>query len=223
MATYEEIAQMIDHSLLNPVLTDEDIIEGCKIARDYKVKSVCCRPSDLKLVSEQLIGSNVLITSVIGFPHGATTTSVKIFEADEAIDNGCAELDIVLNIGKLRTGDYEYVKNDIKAVSDLCHKRGVIVKVIFENCFLDTEQKIAACKICNEIGVDYIKTSTGYGSGGAKDEDIKLMRKYANPEIKIKAAGGIRTLERAIEVKKLGVSRIGATATVGIIESLKNF
>lgn len=223
MVTYEEIAQMIDHSLLNPVLTDEDIIEGCKIAKDYKVKSVCCRPSDLKLVNEKLIGSDVLITSVIGFPHGTTTTNVKVFEANEAIDNGCVELDMVLNIGKLRTENYEYVKNDIKAINDLCHKRGVITKVIFENCFLDTEQKIAACKICNEIGVDYIKTSTGYGTGGAKDEDLKLMRKYANPEIKIKAAGGIRTLERAIEIRNLGVTRFGCTATVGILERLKTF
>jgi deoxyribose-phosphate aldolase len=223
MVTYEEIAQMIDHSLLNPVLSDKDIINGCNIARDYKVKSVCCRPSDLKLVKEKLGESNVLITSVIGFPHGSTTTNVKVCEANEAIDNGSQELDMVLNIGKLRSGDYEYVKNDIKAVNDLCHKRGVITKVIFENCFLNTEQKITACKICNEVGVDYVKTSTGYGTGGAIDEDIKLMRKYANPEIKIKAAGGIRTLERAIEIKELGVSRFGATATVEILESLKTF
>jgi len=221
MVSYEEIAQMIDHSLLNPVLTDIDIIEGCKIAKDYKVKSVCCRPSDLEIVNGQLAGSDVLMASVIGFPHGTTTTRVKVFEANEAIDSGCAELDMVLNIGKLRTGNYEYVKDDIKAINDLCHKRGVVIKVIFENCFLDSRQKIAACEICNEIKVDYIKTSTGYGTAGTTDEDLKLMRKYADPEIKIKAAGGIRTLERAIEVRNLGVTRFGATATVGILERLK--
>ena len=131
------------------------------------------------------------------------------------------ELNVVLNIGKHRSDDYDFVKNDLKAVTDLCHNRKIIVKVIFENCYLDTEQKIAACRICNEIKVDYVKTSTGYRTGGATDEDLKLMRHYTDAEIKIKAAGGIRTLERAIEIRKLGVSRFGATATVGILERLK--
>ena len=221
MVTYDEIAQMIDHSLLNPTLTDKDIEEGCRIARDYRVATVCCRPSDVILAKNLLEGSNVGTTTVIGFPHGTTTTDVKVFEANEAVNNGCVELDVVLNIGKHRSGYYEFVRNDLKEVTDLCHRRGVIVKVIFENCYLDTEQKIAACKICNDIKVDYVKTSTGYGSGGATDEDLKLMRKYANPEIKVKAAGGIRTLERAIEIRKLGVSRFGATATIGILERLK--
>ena len=166
------LAQMIDHSLLNPTLTEQDIIEGCRIARDYKVKAVCCRSSDVILVKKQLEGSNVLTTSVIGFPHGSTTTNVKVFEADEAINNGCLELDVVLNIGKHRSGNYEYVKNDIKAITNLCHNRGVIIKVIFENCFLNTDQKIAACRICNEVKVDYIKTSTGYRTSGATDEEI---------------------------------------------------
>lgn len=131
------------------------------------------------------------------------------------------ELDVVLNIGKHRSDDYDFMKNDLKVVTDLCHNRKIIVKVIFENCYLDTEQKIAACRICNEIKVDYVKTSTGYGTGGATDEDLKLMRHYTDAEIKIKAAGGIRTLEQAIEIRKLGVSRFGATATVGILERLK--
>jgi deoxyribose-phosphate aldolase len=219
--TYNEIAKMIDHSLLNPALKDQDILEGCRIAKEYKVATVCVRPSDIVSAKNFLAGSDVGITTVIGFPHGTTTTGVKIFEANEAIDNGAVELDIVLNIGKLRSGDTEFVKNELKALTDLCHKRGVIVKVIFENCYLDKEQKIAACRICNEIKVDYVKTSTGYGTSGATDEDLILMRKYSNPGIKIKAAGGIRTLERAIEIKKLGVSRFGATATIGILERLK--
>ena len=221
MVTYNEIAKMIDHSLLNPALKDQDILEGCRIAKEYKVATVCVRPSDIVSAKNFLAGSDVGITTVIGFPHGTTTTGVKIFEANEAIDNGAVELDIVLNIGKLRSGDTEFVKNELKALTDLCHKRGVIVKVIFENCYLDKEQKIAACRICNEIKVDYVKTSTGYGTSGATDEDLILMRKYSNPGIKIKAAGGIRTLERAIEIKKLGVSRFGATATIGILERLK--
>jgi deoxyribose-phosphate aldolase len=221
MVTYDEIAGMIDHSLLNPTLTDQDIIEGCKIAMEYRVATVCVRPSDVIAAKKTLENSKVGTTTVIGFPHGTTTTDVKIFEANEAIKNGCSELDVVINIGKHRSGDYEFVKNDLKAVTDLCHNNGILIKVIFENCYLDTEQKIAACRICNEIKVDYAKTSTGYGSGGATDEDLKLMRKYVDPGIKIKAAGGIRTLERAIEIRKLGVSRFGATATIGILERLK--
>ncbi len=221
MVTYEEIAKMIDHSLLNPTLTDKDIINGCKIAKDYRVASVCVRPSDVSLVKNELEGSDVLNTTVIGFPHGTTTTAVKLFESEEAIKNGAQELDIVINIGKLRSGELDFVAQDLKAVTELAHSSNIIVKVIFENCYLDNQQKIAACSICNEIGVDYVKTSTGYGSGGATDEDLKLMRKYAKPEIKLKAAGGVRTLERAIEVKMLGCSRFGATATMDILEGLK--
>ncbi len=221
MVTYEEIAKMIDHSLLNPTLTDQDIINGCKIAKDYKVASVCVRPSDVSLVKNELKGSDVLNTTVIGFPHGTTTTAVKLFEAEEAIKNGAQELDVVINIGKLRSGELDFVKKDIKAVTDLAHSHDVLIKVIFENCYLDTRQKIAACKICNDIKVDYVKTSTGYGSGGATDEDLKLMREYSKPEIKLKAAGGVRTLERAIEIKLLGCSRFGATATIDILERLK--
>jgi deoxyribose-phosphate aldolase len=221
MVTYEEIAKMIDHSLLNPTLTDKDIINGCKIAKDYRVASVCVRPSDVSLVKNELEGSEVLNTTVIGFPHGTTTTAVKLFESEEAIKNGAQELDVVINIGKLRSGELDFVKQDLKAVTELAHSFNILVKVIFENCYLDNKQKIAACRICNEIGVDYVKTSTGYGSGGATDEDLKLMRKYTKPEIKLKAAGGVRTLERAIEIKKLGCSRFGATATIDILERLK--
>lgn len=219
--SYNEIAQMIDHSLLNPTLTDPDIIDGCKIAREYRVASVCCRPSDVILAKKTLEGIGVLTTTVIGFPHGSTTTATKLFEAEEAVVNGAVELDVVLNIGKLRSGDYDYVKNELGVLAEFIHKRGVIIKVIFENCYLNTDQKIAACRICNDIGADFVKTSTGYGSGGATDEDLKLMRHYCKPEIKLKAAGGIRTLERAIEIRKLGCSRFGATATVGILERLK--
>lgn len=219
--TYDEIARMIDHSLLNPALTDQDIVEGCEIAKEYKVCSVCCRPSDVKLVRKNLEGSSVLTTTVIGFPHGTTTTHTKLCEAEEAMRNGAVELDVVLNIGKLRSGDYDYVKKELQTITELVHESGAIIKVIFENCYLATEQKIAACKICNEIDADFVKTSTGYGTSGATDEDLKLMRKYCKPEIKLKAAGGIRTLERAIEIKKLGCSRFGATATVGILERLK--
>lgn len=221
MIKYEEIAGMIDHSLLKPYLTDKEIEEGCRIADEYKTASVCVRPCDVKRAVEILKDSPVLITSVIGFPHGTTTVQTKVFEAKEAIDNGAVELDVVLNIGKLKSKDYDYVKEDLKAVTEIAHENNVVVKVIFENCYLDDDEKISACEICNEIGVDYVKTSTGFGTGGAEDKDLKLMRENTGPEIKLKAAGGIRTLERAIEVKKIGCSRLGATATVGILERLK--
>lgn len=221
MIKYEEIAGMIDHSLLKPYLTDKEIEEGCRIADEYKTASVCVRPCDVKRAVEILKDSSVLVTSVIGFPHGTTTVQTKVFEAKEAIDNGAVELDVVLNIGKLKSKDYDYVKEDLKAVTEIAHENNVVVKVIFENCYLDDDEKISACEICNEIGVDYVKTSTGFGTGGAEDKDLKLMRENTDPEIKLKAAGGIRTLERAIEVKKIGCSRLGATATVGILERLK--
>jgi len=221
MVTYEEIANMIDHSLLKPTLTDSEIEEGCGIADRYRVASVCVRPSDVALAKRILKDSKVLVTTVIGFPHGATTTHAKVAEAEDAIGNGAVELDMVLNIGKLKSKDYEYVKKDITAVTDIAHKKNVKLKVIFENCYLNEEEIIAACKICNEAGVDFVKTSTGYGTGGAEDKDIKIMRKYADPRIQIKAAGGVRTLERAIEIRELGCSRFGCTATVGILERLK--
>jgi deoxyribose-phosphate aldolase len=221
MVTYDEIAGMIDHSLLKPFLTDREIEEGCRIAQEYKVASVCVRPCDVKRAAEILKGSPVRVGTVIGFPHGTTMTQTKVGETKEAIADGAVELDVVLNIGKLKSKDYDYVKRDLEAVTSTAHAQNVLVKVIFENCYLDEEEKIAACRISSEVGVDFVKTSTGFGSGGAEDRDLVLMREHTSPSIKLKAAGGIRTLERAIEVRRLGCSRIGATATVGILERLK--
>lgn len=221
MVTYDEIAGMIDHSLLKPTLTDTEIEAGCKLADKYNVASVCVRPSDVKLAQKILKDSKVLVTTVIGFPHGTTTTLTKVTEAKEAIENGATELDLVINIGKLKSKEYEYVKQDLKAVTDLAHEKNVVIKVIFENCYLTDEEKVAACKICNEVGVDFVKTSTGYGTGGAEDKDLKLMREYSLPKIQVKAAGGVRTLERAIEVRNLGVTRFGCTTTAEILDQLK--
>ncbi len=221
MVTYDEIAAMIDHSLLKPFLTDREIEDGCRTADAYRVASVCVRPCDVRLAALVLKDSPVHVTTVIGFPHGTTTTATKVREAEEAIGNGAVELDVVLNIGKLKSHDYDFVRADLEAVTAAAHVRGVIVKVIFENCYLEDVEKIAACRIANDVGVDYVKTSTGFGTGGAEDRDLKLMREHTHPSIQLKAAGGIRTLERAIEVRKLGCSRIGATATVGILERLK--
>jgi len=221
MVTYADIAKMIDHSLLRPEFSDRDIEEGCRLAHEYGVAAVSVRPSDVVLAKRVLENSNVLIDVVIGFPHGTTTMLTKVTEAKEAIKNGADELDMVLNIGKLRSGEYDYVKSDIQAVKDIATEKNVTLKVIFENCYLSEEQIVAACEICNEVGVDFIKTSTGYGSGGALDQDLKIMRKHANPDIQLKAAGGVRTLERAIEIRQLGCTRFGCTVTAGILERLK--
>jgi deoxyribose-phosphate aldolase len=222
MYTYDDIAQMIDHSLLNPVFTDEDITNGCAIADQYKVATVCVRPSDVKLAESLLRKSPVKVTTVIGFPHGTTTTLAKLAEAQEAIDNGCEELDVVLNIGKMKSGNYNYVKNELQAIIAVAHARHVKVKVIFENTYLTKEEIKTATLICNEVNADWVKTSTGYAGGGATDEDLIIMRSNALPHIQVKAAGGIRTLERAIEIKRLGCSRFGATATKAILDAIEH-
>jgi deoxyribose-phosphate aldolase len=221
MVVYADIAKMIDHSLLRPEFTDRDIEEGCRLAHEYGIAAVSVRPSDVVLAKRVLENSEVLIDVVIGFPHGTTTTLTKVTEACEAIENGADELDMVLNIGKLRSGEYEFVKTDIQAIKDIAAEKNVTLKVIFENCYLSEEQIVAACEICNEVGVDFIKTSTGYGSGGALDRDLKIMRQHAQPDIQLKAAGGVRTLERAIEIRQLGCTRFGCTVTAGILERLK--
>ena len=214
----KDIAKMIDHSLLNPVMTLDDITGGCKIARQYGVATVCVKPSELAHAASQLGGSGVLPTTVIGFPHGSNKTSVKVFEAREAIADGARELDMVLNIGRLLSGDYEYVENDIRAVVEAAHAENVIVKVILENCYLTDSQKRDACAICERAGADFVKTSTGYGSGGATLEDIALMRGACSPNVRVKAAGGVRTYEKAVEVRAAGADRFGATATKVIMD-----
>ncbi|ATW28391.1 deoxyribose-phosphate aldolase [Candidatus Formimonas warabiya] len=221
MATYEEIAGMIDHALLKPFATDQEIVEGCKMAHDYGVAAVCVRPSDVALAKEILKDSKVLVTTVIGFPHGTTTTRTKVNEAKEAMENGAVELDVVLHIGKLKSGAYHYVKQDLKEVIDLAHEGHVPVKVIFENCYLTAEEKIAACTICTELGADFAKTSTGFGTGGAEIADVKLMREHLDPKIQVKAAGGVRTLEQAIALKEAGCTRLGCTATGEILGRLR--
>lgn len=217
----KDIAKMIDHSLLHPTMTIDIIKEGCRIAMEYDTATVCVKPSELALVTEELKGSGVLPTTVVGFPHGANKTSVKVFEAREAIADGAGELDMVLNIGRLLSGDFDYVENDIKAVVDAAHERGVIVKVIFENCYLTDDLKRKACEISERAGADFVKTSTGYGTGGATIEDIRLMRAACTDKVRIKAAGGVRTLEKALDVRAAGAVRFGATATKAIMEEAR--
>jgi deoxyribose-phosphate aldolase len=216
--TCRDIAKMIDHSLLRPELSDEDIIQGCEIAKRYDVASVCCGPSAVSFVKKLLEGSNVNVTTVIGFPHGYSKTETKIFEAKQAIEDGAVELDMVVNISKLRSKNYDYVQKDIKAVVDVAHPHGVLVKVIFENCYLTDELKEAGYKLAEDAGADFIKTSTGFAPGGATWEDLRLMRKTVSKKVQVKAAGGIRDLDKALKVREIGGTRFGATKTDEIME-----
>lgn len=218
MVTVKEIAKMIDHSLLRPELTEAQVREGCRLAREYDTASVCVKPCDVKIAKEELQGSDVLVTTVIGFPHGSNKTSVKVAEAVEAIDEGAAELDMVLNIGRLLSRQFDYVEADIKAVVDAAHSQGVLVKVILENCYLTDELKEIACRICEKVNADFVKTSTGFGSGGATLKDLELMRRTCSEKVRVKAAGGVRTLDGALEVRSKGAVRFGATATKAIID-----
>jgi deoxyribose-phosphate aldolase len=219
--TYSDIAKMLDHSLLQQTLTDADLEEGCRVARTYDVASVCIKPYAVKLAAEILRGSTVAVGTTIGFPHGGHVTAVKVFEAEKAMDDGATELDMVVNIGKVLGKDWRYVASDIAAVVEAAYRRRALVKVIFENCFLADEHKEQLCRICGEVGADYVKTSTGYGSSGALDDDLRLMRRCAPPRVKVKAAGGVRTFDRLLEVRALGVSRVGATASQPILDECK--
>jgi deoxyribose-phosphate aldolase len=219
--TYSDVAKMIDHSLLNPVLTDEEMDNGCELALGYDVASVCILPYYLKRCSTILAGSTVKASTTIGFPHGCHATSTKLAEATRALDDGGQELDMVVNISKVLSGDWAYVAKELQAVIELVHGRGQKVKVIFENCYLQNAQKIRLCQICGELNADWVKTSTGYGSGGATIEDLKLMRKHAPAQVQVKAAGGIRDLDKLLEVRAIGVTRCGATRTATMLDEAK--
>lgn len=219
--TYDLIAKRIDHSLLQPTLTEDEMAAGCSLAARYGAASVCIKPFAVSLAAKILRGTGVEVGTTIGFPHGGHATSVKVDESKKAIDDGATELDMVINIGQAIGGDWPAVAADIRAVVEAAHAGSAIVKVIFENCYLTDEQKVRLCQICGEVGADYVKTSTGYGTGGATREDLILMRKSSPPSVKLKAAGGVRTLDQAIEVVELGCDRFGASKTAEILDDLK--
>jgi deoxyribose-phosphate aldolase len=218
---YTALAKMIDHSLLQPVLTDGQLEEGCRLAREYDVASVCIKPYAVRRAVELLAGSTVAAGTTVGFPHGGHVTAIKVAEAEQAIADGAVELDMVVNIGKVLGKDWRYVSEDIGAVVKAIHRHKALVKVIFENCFLASEHKEQLCRICADVGADFVKTSTGYGDGGATDEDLILMRRASPPHVQVKAAGGVRTLDRLLAVRALGVTRVGATATKIILDEAR--
>ncbi len=202
-------------------MTDEQLEQGCKLALTCNVASVCIKPYYLKRCSEILRGSTVKASTTIGFPHGGHTTAIKVAEARQALDEGCEELDMAVNIGKVLSGDWKFVRSDIEAMLEVAHARGKLVKVIFENCYLEKDHKIQLCKICAEARADYIKTSTGFGESGATIEDLKLMRQHSPPHVRIKASGGIRSLDQLLEIRALGVTRIGTSRTAEILAECK--
>jgi deoxyribose-phosphate aldolase len=219
--TLADLAKMIDHSLLQPTLTDADLDRGFEVAREYKVASVCVKPYAVARAARALAGSGVFVGTVIGFPHGGHLSKIKVAEAEAAMADGAVELDMVVNVGKVLSKDYAYVRDDIAGVVEAAHRRGAKVKVIFENCFLQDEHKIELCRICGEVGADWVKTSTGYGESGAAEHDLKLMRMHSPPHVQVKAAGGVRTFDQVLAVRALGVTRIGATATKAILDECR--
>lgn len=215
--SYEKLAGTIDHSLLKPQLTIDDVVEGCALAARYRVVSVCVRPGDVALAASELEGTGVAVGTVVSFPHGDSVTATKVFESHRAMEDGAIELDMVLNIGLLRSGAHHRVEEDIRAVVEAAQGQA-IVKVILENSYLDDEQKVAACRLAESAGADYVKTSTGYAPTGATIEDLRLMRASVGPGVKVKAAHGVRTLDALLAVIEAGADRCGATATAAMLD-----
>jgi len=219
--SYNDIAKMIDHSLLNPTLSQSDLESGIALALAYDAASVCIMPYYLSRCAEALAGSTVMPSTTIGFPHGGHTSVIKVAEAKRAIADGCRELDMVVNVSKVISGDWSYVREDIHGVIDVAHQAGQKVKVIFENCYLKDDQKKRLCEICGDLNADWVKTSTGYGTGGATIDDLKLMRQYSPEHVQVKAAGGVRDLATLLQVRELGVTRVGASRTKEMLEECR--
>lgn len=219
--SYSDVAKMIDHSLLNPTLTWEDLEQGIGLALAYDVASVCIMPYALRRCADRLLGSNVRASTTIGFPHGGHATAIKVAEARQALADGGEELDVVVNISKVLSGDWSYVETDIGAIVEETHAAGQKAKIIFENAYLNEEQKIQLCEICAELGADWVKTSTGYAPSGSTDADLALMRKHSPPSVQVKAAGGIRDLDALLRVRALGVTRCGATRTASMLDEAR--
>lgn len=218
MFTYDDCAKMIDHSLLMPTMTTAELEAGCALAVRYNVASVCIMPFYLARCAELLAGSTVKASTTIGFPHGGHTTALKVAEAERALADGGQELDMVVNISQVLSGNWAYVREEIAAIVEVTHAAGQKLKVIFENCYLQDEHKIRLCEICGELNVDWVKTSTGYGTGGATMADLALMRQHSPAHVQVKAAGGVRDFDTLLQVRELGVSRCGASRTKDMLD-----
>lgn len=219
--TLRDLAKAIDHSLLRPELDDAFVEDGCRLAARYDVASVCVRPVDVARAAAILAGTDVAVGTVVGFPHGSQRTETKVFEARQALADGATELDMVIDIGALRSGRDDRVREDIAAIVEVAHGAGAIVKVILENAYLTDDEKVRGCRLAEEAGADFVKTSTGFAPSGATHEDLALMRRTVSPHVQVKAAGGVRTLDGLIAVMKLGVTRIGATQTGPILDEAR--
>lgn len=213
----EQVAKTIDHSILKPDFSYADVQAGAELALKFDTASYCIRPMDVAMAAKLLAGSTVNVCTVIGFPHGSTTTATKAFETQDAIDNGANEIDMVINVSALLSGDYDLVENDIKAVVQVAHAKGASVKVIFETCFLNDDQIIKACQLSESAGADYVKTSTGFGSEGATSHNVALMKKTVGDRLKVKSSGGVRTLDQLLDYMDLGVTRSGCSATAQVL------
>jgi deoxyribose-phosphate aldolase len=221
LTTYEALAKMIDHSLVRPELTDDQVVEGCALAKRYQVATVSVRPCDVDQAVRLLDGSGVTVGSISGFPHGSTTTAAKLYETRDLLRRGAKEIDMVINIGKLISRQFQYVEMELMQMAQACHENGALLKVIFENAYLTDELKIVACRISARADVDFLKTSSAFAPTGYTLEDLRLMRKHAPARIGIKAASGVRTLQTALEVYEAGCSRFGATRTAEILDAWK--
>lgn len=216
--TLEQVAKTIDHSILKPDFTYTDVTAGAELALKYNTASYCIRPMDVAAAAKALAGSTVNVCTVIGFPHGSTTTATKVFETQDAIANGATEIDMVMNVSAMLSGDFDYVERDIRAVVEAAHPKGASVKVIFETAFLNDEQIVKACELTEKAGADYVKTSTGFASEGATTHNVALMKKTVGDRLKVKSSGGVRTLDQLIDYMDLGVTRSGCSATAQVLE-----
>lgn len=216
--TLQQVAKTIDHSILKPDFTCADVVAGAELALKYETASYCIRPMDVAKAAELLAGSSVAVCTVIGFPHGSSTTATKAFETQDAIANGATEIDMVLNVSALLSGDYDYVEADIRAVVEVAHARGASVKVIFETAFLNDELIVKACELTERAGGDYVKTSTGFAAEGATLHNVKLMKATVGDRLKVKSSGGVRTLDQLLDYMDAGVTRSGCSATAQVLD-----
>ena len=221
LTTYESFARLIDHSLVKPELTDDQVVQGLELAKRYGVACVSVRPCDIDLAARTVQGSTVKAGSVSGFPHGSQNTATKLYETRDLLRRGAREIDMVIAISKLLSREFQHVQMELLQMSEICHKEGALLKVILENAYLTDELKIIACRCCERAEVDFVKTSTGFAPTGYTVEDVKLMRKHLPEEIGIKAAGGLRTVDQVLEVYELGCTRVGATSTAALLDEWK--